>query len=72
MDILLYLIPLAFVIGLVWLAVFVWTLRTSQYDDMEGAARRILIEDAHPLPPAAPQTPANPTPSPAPHTSASE
>jgi cbb3-type cytochrome oxidase maturation protein len=27
----------------VWL--FVWTLRSGQYDDMDGAAQRILIDD---------------------------
>ncbi len=53
MSVLLYLIPLALVLGLVWLAVFIWTLRTRQYDDLAGAAHRILMEnDDHPLPPA--------------------
>jgi len=45
MDILLYLIPLALMIGIVWLAVFIWTLRSNQYDDLDGAAQRILIDD---------------------------
>lgn len=41
-----YVITLAAIVlgGLgVWL--FVWTLRSGQYDDMDGAAQRILIDD---------------------------
>lgn len=41
-----YVITIAAIIlgGLgVWL--FVWTLKSGQYDDMDGAARRILIDD---------------------------
>jgi cbb3-type cytochrome oxidase maturation protein len=45
MSILLILIPLALVIGLCWLAFFIWTVKSGQYDDMEGAAHRILMED---------------------------
>jgi len=50
MDILIVLIPLALVIGVLWLGVFVWSIKSNQYDDLEGAARRILIDD-DPLPP---------------------
>lgn len=45
MDILLYLIPIALTLGLIGLAAFLWTLRTNQYDDLEGAAHRILMDD---------------------------
>lgn len=45
MSILLYLIPAALFLGLVWLAAFVWSLKSGQYEDMEGAARRILLDD---------------------------
>lgn len=45
MDILLILIPIALVLGLIGLAAFLWTLKSGQYDDMEGAAHRILLED---------------------------
>jgi cbb3-type cytochrome oxidase maturation protein len=45
MSILLYLIPLALLLGLFWLAAFIWSLQTSQYEDLEGAARRILLDD---------------------------
>lgn len=51
MDILVYLIPIALILGGVALAAFLWTLKSGQYDDMEGAANRILFDDDdHPLP----------------------
>ena len=39
------LIPLALLMGLVGLGAFFWSLRSGQYDDLDGAAVRILIED---------------------------
>lgn len=45
MDILLVLIPLALLLGGLGLAGFFWSLKTKQYDDLEGAAHRILIDD---------------------------
>jgi cbb3-type cytochrome oxidase maturation protein len=41
----LYLVPIAFALGLVTLAVFVWCLRSGQYEDLDGAAERILFEE---------------------------
>ncbi|NJC07482.1 cbb3-type cytochrome oxidase maturation protein [Polymorphobacter fuscus] len=43
------LIPVALALGLAGLAVFFWTLRHGQYDDLDGAAVRILIDDDTPL-----------------------
>lgn len=40
-----YLIPIALGMGLVGLAAFFWAMRTGQYDDMDGAASRILIDE---------------------------
>ena len=40
-----YLIPIAFGIGLSALASFMWSLKAGQYDDLEGAAERILHEE---------------------------
>ncbi|MDL2351399.1 MAG: cbb3-type cytochrome oxidase assembly protein CcoS [Pseudomonadota bacterium] len=40
-----YLIPIALGMGLIGLAAFFWAMRTGQYEDMEGAANRILIDD---------------------------
>ena len=45
MSILLYMIPLALVLGLIGLAGFIWSLKSGQYDDLDGAAQRILISD---------------------------
>ena len=45
MDILLILIPLALGLGLIGLLGFWWSVRSNQYDDLEGAAHRILIDD---------------------------
>ena len=40
-----FLIPLALFLGLSALATFFWALRNGQFDDMDGAALRILIEE---------------------------
>ncbi len=45
MGVLLYLIPLAILLGLIALCAFFWTVKSGQYDDLEGAAHRILIDD---------------------------
>ena len=39
------LIPVAIGLGLIALMTFMWTLRSGQYDDLEGASQRILDED---------------------------
>jgi cbb3-type cytochrome oxidase maturation protein len=45
MNVLVYLVPMALLLGLTGLAAFLWSLRSGQYDDMEGAAIRILDDD---------------------------
>jgi len=40
-----YLIPIALFLGLIGLCAFIWTLKSGQYDDLDGAAHRILIDD---------------------------
>jgi cbb3-type cytochrome oxidase maturation protein len=45
MDILLLLIPCAASLGLLALAAFFWSLNAKQYEDLDGAAARILLED---------------------------
>ncbi|MFN3371626.1 MAG: cbb3-type cytochrome oxidase assembly protein CcoS [Sphingomonadaceae bacterium] len=40
------LIPLALLAGLAGLAAFLWSLRSGQYEDLDGAALRILDEEA--------------------------
>lgn len=39
------LIPIALSMGLVGLAAFFWALRSGQFEDCDGAAARILIDD---------------------------
>jgi cbb3-type cytochrome oxidase maturation protein len=39
------LIPIALGMGLLGLCAFLWSMRAGQYEDMEGAANRILIEE---------------------------
>jgi cbb3-type cytochrome oxidase maturation protein len=45
LEILLFLIPLAFVLGLASLAGFMWALNSGQFDDLEDHASRILQPD---------------------------
>ena len=47
---LLYLIPVALFLGGLGLAAFIWSLRSGQYDDLEGASWRILQDDDKPHP----------------------
>ena len=42
---LLILIPLALAMGLLGLAAFFWAMNRGQFDDLDGAAQRILIEE---------------------------
>jgi len=43
------LVPIAVVIGLVALGAFIWALRSGQYDDLDGAAERLLFDDDRPI-----------------------
>ena len=45
MNVLVYLVPLALLLGLTGLAAFLWSLRGGQYDDLDGAALRIQPDD---------------------------
>jgi|TARA_B100000989_G_scaffold204660_1_gene154932 cbb3-type cytochrome oxidase maturation protein len=40
-----FLIPIALGMGLLGLAGFFWAMRKGQFDDLDGAAQRILIDD---------------------------
>jgi cbb3-type cytochrome oxidase maturation protein len=42
---LLYLIPIALFLGGLGVAAFLWALRSSQFEDLDGAASRILFDD---------------------------
>jgi cbb3-type cytochrome oxidase maturation protein len=45
MTVLLYLIPAALSLGVAGLCAFLWSLRAGQYDDLDGAALRVLEDD---------------------------
>lgn len=45
----LFLIPIALGLGLIGLFAFMWALNSGQYEDLDGAAERILFDDDHPL-----------------------
>jgi cbb3-type cytochrome oxidase maturation protein len=45
MNSLLLLVPAALLLGFGGLAAFLWALRSGQFDDLEGAANRILFDD---------------------------
>ncbi len=45
MSVLLFLIPITLFLGLIGLCCFLWSLQSKQYEDLEGAASRILFDD---------------------------
>ena len=45
MTALLFLIPAALFLGGLGLAAFIWAIRSGQFEDLDGAAQRILIDD---------------------------
>jgi cbb3-type cytochrome oxidase maturation protein len=50
MSMLLYLIPAALCLGLLGLGAFLWALRANQFEDLDGAAERILFDEDAPPP----------------------
>ncbi len=49
MDVIYGLIPLMIGLGLIGVVIFIWSVRSGQYDDLEGDANRILMDDDDPL-----------------------
>jgi cbb3-type cytochrome oxidase maturation protein len=45
MNILIILVPVSLTLGIAGLLAFLWTLRNHQYEDLDGDAWRILVED---------------------------
>ena len=45
MSVLVYLIPIALFLGLLGLGAFLWSLKSGQYEDLDGASERILFDD---------------------------
>jgi cbb3-type cytochrome oxidase maturation protein len=48
MNVIYGLLPGMLLLGVVGVAVFVWAVRSGQYDDMDGAASRVLMDDDEP------------------------
>jgi cbb3-type cytochrome oxidase maturation protein len=49
MNGLVFLIPAALILGAVGLIAFLWALRSGQFDDLDGAAVRVLQDDDDPV-----------------------
>ena len=49
MEVIYFLIPLMILLGLVMVGILFWAARSGQYDDLEGPANRILMDDDDPL-----------------------
>ena len=49
MDVIYGLIPAMIVLGLVMVGVLIWAVKSGQYEDFEGDANRILMDDDDPL-----------------------
>jgi cbb3-type cytochrome oxidase maturation protein len=45
MEVLIYLVPLALMLGLLGLAAFLWSLKSGQYEDLDGAAWRAIMDE---------------------------
>ncbi len=45
MNVLLYLIPIALLLAGFGLAAFIWALKSGQYEDLDGAAWRAIMDD---------------------------
>lgn len=45
MNVLVYLLPAALFLGLLGLAAFLWSLKSGQYEDLDGAAWRAIQDD---------------------------
>lgn len=45
MTVVLYLLAVSLTLGACGLMVFLWALKAGQFDDMDGAAQRILFDD---------------------------
>ena len=54
MEVMIILVPLALALGLAGLVGFLWSLKSGQYEDLEGAAWRAIADDDEPAPPAHP------------------
>ena len=59
MEVLYLMLPIAVLVALVLVLVFLWSVRSGQYDDLEGPAHRILMDDDASTPEEEESTPGN-------------
>ncbi|MGJ4918330.1 cbb3-type cytochrome oxidase assembly protein CcoS [Bradyrhizobium sp. HKCCYLRH2060] len=52
MEVMIILVPLALALGLAGLVGFLWSLKSGQYEDLEGAAWRAIADDDEQAPPS--------------------
>lgn len=45
-----FLVPIALALGAAGLGAFMWSLKSGQYDDLDGASERILFDEDKPKP----------------------
>ncbi len=45
MSVLIFLIPITLMLGILGLVMFIWSVKNKQYEDLDGAASRILFDD---------------------------
>lgn len=45
MDVIYGLLPGMLLLGVIGVALFFWAVKSGQYDDMDGAANRVLMDD---------------------------
>ena len=59
MSLLAWLVPVALGMGLIGLFAFLWSMKSGQLEDLDGAAERVLLREAaeQPLPNDPPQRP---------------
>lgn len=47
MNVIYFMLPLALVLGALFVGLFIWATKSGQYDDLETPAKRILFEDSN-------------------------
>ncbi len=45
MEILMMLIPFALLLGIFFVALFIWAAKSGQFDDLDTPSKRILLDD---------------------------
>lgn len=57
MEVIYGLLPGMLLLGVIGVAVFFWAVKSGQYDDMDGAANRVLLDEEDEIDAAGPEEP---------------